>query len=403
MFITTARVTFAAVMLTSLGAYADTQKTEAGQRSDPEVITILADRNSLSPTQKAYLDDITILTIERNKLEQEVREQEPIATIELERRQMQKKRLRVEEIRELVNGLAESIKKGGTLYTPPYATIAQRCEGDSLDVPSADSRMEWSKNFFANKENFRDKDLFYFDDFKRAGLFNTIMEFQKRPETRTGYYPTFCLVQRGGICNYSQGGVAPISPTASWDMPHQYQLGNFCKGGCFNRGQKILTPSGYRFIEKMNTVNTPLVMSLTSNATLTKPEFKSTHVSTYLFSAQPAKQEMYKIKTLMAGEIEVTGNHPMILSDGTVKRADLLVPGLDNLVLKDGNFDLVKEISKSKFKGIVYNIELNAAEAKTPGEEIIVAQDFLVGSQKLQDDYLAVANRKIMRINLNDK
>jgi len=105
----------------------------------------------------------------------------------------------------------------------------------------------------------------------------------------------------------------------------------------------------------------------------------------------------------MAGEIEVTGNHPMILSDGTVKRADLLVPGLDNLVLKDGNFDLVKEISKSKFKGIVYNIELNAAEAKTPGEEIIVAQDFLVGSQKLQDDYLAVANRKIMRINLNDK
>ena len=124
--------------------------------------------------------------------------------------------------------------------------------------------------------------------------------------------------------------------------------------------------------------------------------FQTTTVGSYSIDIAPAKQDLLLFQTASGNTLRVTLNHPIVDSTGTVRQAKEFTQG-EELIRSDGSLDPIVAIEPQRFFGKVYNV---APVTRDEVTNIVVAQGFLNGSSRYQNESLKDLNRSILRRNI---
>ena len=107
----------------------------------------------------------------------------------------------------------------------------------------------------------------------------------------------------------------------------------------------------------------------------------------------PAQQTIFTLRMKSGGQLRVTNEHPLVTSDGVMKQAQTLVVG-EELVRDNGSPDPVVSIVKSTELTKVYNLRPTTTDLTS---NILVAQGYLTGSARYQNEYIKYLNRVLFR------
>ena len=274
-----------------------------------------------------------------------------------------------------------------------YAMIVhdQRCEtwGDSLNAAEATQRLAFALSCEKIQKNIRD-----LRSAEKQGV--TI-----KNGTRVPGYPSYGK-WNDAISEYENPlkWFAPPRPQAGKtgapscsDIPAEYEIGFFCGSGCYTPEQMILSDQGPIAIVQASAVNLASVQSLTPDSSMDKLEYQSSSVLSYISDVTPGLQEVLRFKMLSGGELRVTLNHPLINSAGEMAQAQSFKAG-DALVKEDGSLDPILSIEKENYFGKVYNLRMASEDSK---ENILVAQGYLNGSVRYQNEFVDQLNRHLLR------
>ncbi len=109
------------------------------------------------------------------------------------------------------------------------------------------------------------------------------------------------------------------------------------------------------------------------------------------FVSTPIDGNILKLMLGNGSSIAVTGNHPMVLADGQVVKADMLRVG-DGLLRVDGDLEPILSIRQEAYIGDVWNVQ-TTSEKKW--ENMIMVNDVVVGSMQTTDAWAAEETRLI--------
>lgn len=143
---------------------------------------------------------------------------------------------------------------------------------------------------------------------------------------------------------------------------------------CFEFDTPILvqgTTGALEWIPASKVENGMRLASLDGNAVLTRPVLRAQSVRT--ISHDPAASDLRVLTFDNERHLKVTPNHPILLHDNRVVRADKLQVG-DKLVNMDGSIARVSDITIEPTLRDVYNF---VVDADTPMSHIIVAGGLL--------------------------
>jgi hypothetical protein len=99
--------------------------------------------------------------------------------------------------------------------------------------------------------------------------------------------------------------------------------------------------------------------------------------ATVRFITKGSEAKIWHIVTEGGRELRATDTHPIVLEDGTLRRANKLLPG--DVVRTEYGTDTVKENAEEDFRNKVYNFALDV-----PGC-VIIANGIQVGDFELQN------------------
>ncbi len=243
----------------------------------------------------------------------------------------------------------------------------QRCEHDSIDQNQVLARNQWFKRC---KPELYDMVYSEGDEF----TFNKI-HYQRR------LYVTFGVPKAGGGFDYPGNWMAPIDANAGCDTPVGYKAIGVCTSGCYLPDQKLMFPGGEVEIKKAMNLDLAQVVTLTENSTQRDVHFKFTPVHHFMASISETQHELLEFLTLDGGSLIVTPDHPLVDSQGRIRRADTFERG-EALVKANGDLDpIVVIVGKTEF-GKVYNL---AVQSQGDLENVVVAQGFLNGTLHYQN------------------
>jgi hypothetical protein len=171
-----------------------------------------------------------------------------------------------------------------------------------------------------------------------------------------------------------------------------FHVNGYCESACYTPDQKILFADGYvSILDAMNDLREDLI-TLAPDATL--DNLKTQHNRTYSYTREfrDSEHSIFVITTRTGGQLRLTNEHPVINGDGRIVQAQTLKVG-DELVKADGGLDPIVDIQKTTHFGKVYNI---APETTDLVSNVLVAQGYLVGSVRFQNDEIAYINRIIL-------
>ena len=134
------------------------------------------------------------------------------------------------------------------------------------------------------------------------------------------------------------------------------------------------------------------LITLSPDATLNNLTTQTSKVYSYTTEIRDAEQDIYKVTTASGGSLSVTNAHPIITSEGRLVKAEQLVEG-DALLKANGSPDRIIRVEKTRFFGKVYNIKPMSRE---PVANILIAQGYLVGSARFQNDDVGYINRILL-------
>lgn len=183
-------------------------------------------------------------------------------------------------------------------------------------------------------------------------------------------------------------------------MPTCYEEdGSFmgwCPCGCFAAETTVKTgPSSeesvQRVIELFAANHRPDILHLGPSATLKDVQLTTSPVRNV--SVGPEEAPMVIIDTANKGHIELTINHPVLLSDGSILRAEHLKVG-QKLLNYAGQPIEIQNISRKMYAGLVYNLNVDAAN---DNEHVVVANGFLMGDLYLQGSLSYFENQILVR------
>ncbi len=166
----------------------------------------------------------------------------------------------------------------------------------------------------------------------------------------------------------------------------------YCESSCYTPDQSLRFSDGDVNILEALKAKRNDVVTLAPDATL---DSLSTHVDrvySYTSEIRDAEQVVYKITTASGGSLSITNEHPVILSDGRVVKAETLTPH-DQLIRAAGGADSIVRVERTTYFGKVYNIKPMSEE---PISNVIIAQGFLVGSARFQNDDVEYMNRTLL-------
>lgn len=272
---------------------------------------------------------------------------------------------------------------------------ANRCGGDwgdSLDTPSALGRVQW-----ALRCRPEEKPLFGISTAKMVNV-----EGEKVPylDARI-YYPTYGLAKwsadnaQWNITN-PKGRFAPTkkaTPCAESPLPETYHIVAFCVSSCYTPEQLLLFPNGDEEILTAKLQKQKKIVTLAKDATQGELRYQDSDVRQFVESLTDGNHAVRTITTKSGNKVRVTINHPLVTSDGFMRLAEQLQVG-DALVKASGENDEIVDIQDELYRGKVYNVIIESMDNM---ENILVAQDFLSGSSRFQNEGAEYVNRRILR------
>jgi hypothetical protein len=167
---------------------------------------------------------------------------------------------------------------------------------------------------------------------------------------------------------------------------------SYCESSCYTPDQSLRFSKGdVNVVEAMRTRRNDLV-TLSPDATLDDLATQTSPVFGYTTEIRDAENIIVKVTTASGGSLSVTTEHPVLTSEGRLVKAETLVRG-DELLLADGTPDPITHIEKATHFGKVYNIR---PVSPNPVANILIAQGFLVGSARFQNDDVGYMNRILL-------
>jgi len=166
----------------------------------------------------------------------------------------------------------------------------------------------------------------------------------------------------------------------------------YCTGGCFTPDQQISFASGDEpILSALDALRTG-VKTLTPDSTLENVKLKTDDVASYSRDIHDASLVTFDIRTQSGGQLRVTDKHPVLIDDGRLVEARTLKAGT-KLIKADGSRDAIVSVTQSPYFGKAYSLKPTATNRVA---NIIIAQGFLVGSSRFQNEDVDYINRIIL-------
>jgi len=169
-------------------------------------------------------------------------------------------------------------------------------------------------------------------------------------------------------------------------------VNGYCVSSCYLPDQQIAFDGGNEgILDAMNQLRTG-VTTLTPKSTLNNIQTHTDEVASYTHDIHEAKQVIFTITTRSGGQLKVTDKHPILEGNGRLVQAQSIKVG-NQLIKPDGTRDEVVSVTKTDYFGKVYNIKPASTNRVA---NILIAQGFLVGSSRFQNDDVDFINRIIL-------
>ena len=188
-------------------------------------------------------------------------------------------------------------------------------------------------------------------------------------------------------------GANPIPTTSSF-----YVIA-YCESSCYTPDQNLEFSTGQVNIVDAMKQQRDDVVTLSKDATLDNITTKVDNVYSYTSEIRDGEHIIFELSTASGGSLRVTNEHPVLTSEGMLVKAEKLVVG-DELLKADGTPDPIVSVTKSTHFGKVYNIKPTSREQVS---NILIAQGFLVGSARFQNDDVEYMNRVLLYRGVPDK
>lgn len=202
--------------------------------------------------------------------------------------------------------------------------------------------------------------------------------------TNNGYYWTF---------NSTTGGpnVAPSAPGQSCSGFRKFTM---CPAGCFEATQRVSFGGKYFTPQAAYDAQQSTVTTLAPEATLNHLTFTEEAIGVYVKGEE--KRPLVRIQAAWGQTLLVTHTHPLVDSTGTILPADQ-VTTQTRLMTVAGPV-AVTLVQRVPYDGLVWNIRPVRAEPKA---NINVAEGFLTGSLRYQNEWASDAARLLLRQSLD--
>jgi hypothetical protein len=166
----------------------------------------------------------------------------------------------------------------------------------------------------------------------------------------------------------------------------------YCESSCYTPDQNLRFSTGdVNIVEAFDTLRDDVV-TLAGDATIERPTTQVSQVHSYTREIRDVEQPIFKLFTASGGSLSVTNEHPLLVSTGRLVKAESVREG-DQLLKADGTPDPIVHIERTTFFGKVYNIRPTATELV---RNILIAQGFLVGSARFQNEDIRYMNRALL-------
>ncbi|MET0403070.1 MAG: Hint domain-containing protein [Cystobacter sp.] len=171
-----------------------------------------------------------------------------------------------------------------------------------------------------------------------------------------------------------------------------FYVNGYCESACYAPEQTVLFSDGEVSISDALDARREDLMTLTPNSTLDHLQLQQNRTYSYTRETRDAEHVLFVITAASGGQLRVTNEHPIINDEGRMVQAQTLKVG-DSLVKADGTPDRIVDIHKTTHFGKVYNISPVTTDLVS---NVLVAQGYLVGSVRYQNDEVGYINRYIL-------
>jgi hypothetical protein len=191
----------------------------------------------------------------------------------------------------------------------------------------------------------------------------------------------------------TQQEIASIPYQNQWDLPTGVAIDALCEAGCYVPDQQIRVGATSVSVARAHESGGRALTTLAPNSTIDSIELMQNTIARWTVDIAPARQTIVTLHMKSGGELRVTPEHPLVTSEGVMRQAQALVVG-DSLVRDDGSSDPVMSSTRSEEFTKVYNLRPTTTDLTS---NILVAQGYLTGSARYQNEYIKYLNRVLFR------
>lgn len=213
-------------------------------------------------------------------------------------------------------------------------------------------------------------------------------DYGARPDLQPNLFPTYF-----DFTSFAPWDIPFTAGTDCTVMPTSALNVGLCVAGCYTPDQQIRFAGGDVAILDAFEASQADVVTLTPEAAFDDLKFMTNSVSRYVVDREAAQQDVFAFTMQSGGVLKVTSTHPLVTSDGQMRQAQDLGVG-DELVRASGAGDAIVDVKVEQYFGKVYNL---APTTMDHGSNILVAQGYLSGSHRYQNEFLDVINSVILR------
>tara|TARA_B100001094_G_scaffold331951_1_gene402057 strand:+ start:3496 stop:4383 length:888 start_codon:yes stop_codon:yes gene_type:complete len=261
--------------------------------------------------------------------------------------------------------------------------IYERCNEESLDNYKAHGRLKWGLRCELIPE---------------AYYYNAI---------NSRYYPRVwypIASRQNPITLLNEYATMPTNENDPCEKIGNYKLGGQCLSSCYTPDQELLFAEGEMTIYDAFTNKVQKIVTLSDDATFEQLGKTERDIFAWVVSIKDTEHDILVIQTEQ-GQLKVTPNHPLVLSNGKMMTAGTLQVG-QSLIREDGDFAEIISIDEIKYHGKVYNVEPDAKDEngqQSMNGHILIAQGFLSGSNFYQNsDEAKYMNQYLLRHQIPD-
>lgn len=195
------------------------------------------------------------------------------------------------------------------------------------------------------------------------------------------------------------GGPGDMHPTPCNVFPFLTAMGirkiGICSAGCYTPEQELQFDGQYMSIERAFASDAKTVTTLSTFTTQLQPQFAEQSITSFVTGE--TNELVYTLLGEGGERLTVTGEHPMVTGEGYLVAARNLKEG-DALLGADGQLIVLVRISVRPYKGWVFNVK---PQSEKKIENIVVAQRYLTGSNRFQNEWANEAFRLQQRDSLD--